>query len=183
LRIPLRSIAALTPALALATTLACGGCEDRPPEAPAQPIAFNHRVHAGDNAIGCPYCHAFVEHAPVAGVPSMARCQGCHKFVKEVKDQPAFTAEIGLLLKSIEQEKVVPWVRVHRLPDHVFFTHQRHVLGGVQCQECHGEVEKMEVVRQVAPLSMGWCLDCHKRHQAERPLELAHLTDCINCHK
>ena len=169
--------------LAVAGLALAASCSDRRPPGPVQPIRFSHRVHAGLNGIGCAYCHAFVEHSPVAGIPSMARCQGCHKFVKEDKEEPALTADIKALLKDIEDEKPIPWVRVHRLPDHVYFTHQRHVLAGVQCQECHGEVEKMDVVRQVAPLSMGWCLSCHKRKQAERPLERAHLTDCVNCHK
>jgi len=168
---------------ALAAAASSAGCGDRIPPAPVQPIRFSHRVHAGENAIGCPYCHAFVEHAPVAGVPSMARCQGCHKFIKDDKEEPALNADIKELLKYVEDEKPIPWVRVHRLPDHVFFTHQRHVLAGVQCRECHGEVERMDVVRQVAPLTMGWCLACHKLKKAERPLERAHLTDCINCHK
>lgn len=168
-------------ALALAAPCAGGGAPLPPP--PAQPIRFSHEIHVGANGIGCLYCHAFAERSPVAGVPSMARCQGCHKFVKEDKEKPALTAEIKALLTYLESEKPIAWVRVHRLPDHVYFTHQRHVLAGVQCRECHGEVEKMDVVRQVAPLTMRWCLECHKRKQAERPLERAHLTDCVNCHK
>ncbi len=153
------------------------------PPAPVQPIRFNHRIHAGDFAIGCTSCHAYAEHAPVAGIPSMARCQGCHKFVKEDKEHPEITAEIKALLDRLSDDVAIEWVRVHRLPDHVYFTHQRHVLAGVRCQECHGEVERMEVMRQVAPLTMGWCLECHKRKQAERPLERARLTDCWTCHK
>ncbi len=153
------------------------------PPAPVQPIRFSHRIHAGDFGIGCTSCHAYAEHAPVAGIPSMARCQGCHKFVKEDKEHPEITAEIKALLDKLSDEVPIEWVRVHRVPDHVYFTHQRHVRAGVQCQECHGEVERMEVMRQVAPLTMGWCLDCHKRKQAERPLERARLTDCWTCHK
>jgi hypothetical protein len=177
-----RPLAILAGAVA-AAGLALAGCGDGLPPAPVQPIRFSHRIHAGDNLIGCAYCHAFAERAPVAGVPSMARCQGCHKFVKEAKKEPAYTPDIKVLLQDLEEERPITWVRVHRLPDHVFFTHQRHVLAGVRCQECHGEVEKMEVVRQVAPLTMGWCLGCHLRKQLERPRELAHLTDCVNCHK
>jgi hypothetical protein len=170
--------------LAVATlTVGLAGCADPLPPAPAQPIRFSHKIHAGDGGIGCTYCHAFAEKGPVAGIPSMARCQGCHKFVKQDKDKPEITAEIQVLLKQLDEQRQIPWARVHRLPDHVYFTHQRHVLSGVRCRECHGEVERMEVVRQVAPLTMGWCLECHRRKQAERPLERAHLTDCLNCHK
>jgi hypothetical protein len=155
----------------------------RAPVAPEQPIRFNHRIHAGDNHIGCTACHAYAERGPVAGIPSMARCQGCHKFVKEDKDSPAITAEIQALLRKLEDGKAIEWVRVHRVPDHVFFTHERHVLAGVRCQECHGEVERMEVVRQVSPLTMGWCLECHRKKQVEKPVERARLTECLTCHK
>lgn len=153
------------------------------PPAPAQPIHFSHRVHAGDAGMGCTSCHAYAEHSPVAGIPSMARCQGCHRFVKEDKDHPEITAEIKVLLEKLSDDAVIEWIRVHRVPDHVHFTHQRHVVAGIPCQGCHGEVERMEVVRQVSPLTMGWCLDCHRRKQAERPLELARLTECLTCHK
>jgi len=161
--------------------LALAACA-RPTE-PAQPIKFSHKVHAGDARIGCTSCHAYAERGPVAGIPSMARCQGCHKFVKEDKENPAITAEIKALLAVLEEGKVIEWTRVHRVPDHVYFTHERHVLAGLRCQECHGEVEQMEVVRQVSPLTMGWCLACHKAKQAEHPAGRAMLTDCWTCHK
>ena len=157
--------------------------QDRLPPAPPQPIKFSHKVHAGDAAIGCTSCHAYAERGPVAGVPSMARCRGCHKFVKRDTDSPAMTAELEALLAKLDRDQPIEWVRVHRVPDHVFFTHKRHVNSGVACRECHGEVEKMEVMRQVAALSMGWCLECHKRKQAERPAERARLTECLTCHK
>jgi hypothetical protein len=144
------------------------GCE-APPPPPAQPIPFDHSVHAGKNQIGCTLCHAFAEHAPSAGVPSMARCVGCHKFVD--KEKP----DVQAILKANEEGRVIEWNRVHRLPDHVYFTHERHVAAGVGCQECHGAVETMAVVRQVAPLTMGWCVDCHVARGA--PL------DCLVCHK
>ncbi len=155
----------------------------RSPAPPEQPIRFSHKVHAGDNLIGCTACHGYAERGPVAGIPSMARCQGCHKFVKADEHDPAVTAEIKALLQKLEEGTAIEWVRVHRVPDHVYFTHQRHVLAGVRCQECHGEVERMETMRQVSPLTMGWCLECHQRKQAERPAERAGLTDCWTCHK
>ncbi len=137
--------------------------------APAQPVSFSHKVHAGDNLIGCTYCHAYAERAPLAGIPSMARCQGCHQYVGE--DKPAVRA----VLEAFERGERIEWVRVHRVPDHVYFTHERHVAAGIACAECHGPVETMESVRQVAPLTMGWCLDCHEKKQAS--------TDCLTCHK
>lgn len=157
--------------LALVATagLIAVGCGESLPPAPRQPIAFSHKVHAGDNKIGCTLCHAYALHSPIAGVPSMARCNGCHKFV--ARDQP----EVKKVEDAVEANTAIPWVRVHRVPDHVFFTHERHINAGLKCQECHGPVETMDVVRQVAPLTMGWCLDCHKRHDAPR--------DCLTCHK
>jgi Cytochrome c7 and related cytochrome c/Class III cytochrome C family len=150
------------------------------PAAPEQPFRFSHKVHAGDARIGCTSCHAYAERGPVAGVPSMARCNGCHKFVKEDRQDPKLDAELKALRKVLdkvaEDGKPVEWVRVHRVPDHVFFTHQRHVVTAkLACQECHGPVETMEAVRQVAPLTMGWCLGCHEQKKGP--------TDCWACHK
>lgn len=148
--------------------------------APAQPFKFSHKVHAGDAHIGCTSCHAYAERGPTAGVPSMARCQGCHKFVKEDKENPQLDQELKALRKVLDEGKPVEWARVHRVPNHVYFTHQRHVVGArLACKECHGEVEKMEVVRQVSPLTMGWCLACH-----QKPSNLNKApTDCWACHK
>jgi hypothetical protein len=146
---------------------ACGAGFDGTP--PPQPIAFSHRVHVADNGIGCTMCHAYAEHAPVAGVPSLQRCNGCHKFVS--RDKP----EVQKLNQAFEDGKPIEWVRVHRVPDHVYFTHERHVAAGLRCQQCHGEVEKMDGARQVAPLNMGWCVDCHLARKAS--------TDCLTCHK
>jgi hypothetical protein len=152
------------------------------PAGPAQPLRFSHKIHAGDSKIGCTSCHAYAERGPVAGIPSMQRCKGCHKFVREDPDHPEITAELKPLLQILKDETAIEWVRVTRLPDHVYFTHERHVLAAVRCQECHGEIERMEVVRQVAPLTMGWCLDCHHRKQQEKAGR-ERLTECITCHK
>ena len=155
----------LVAALGMALTmLACAN----PAPAP-QPVAFSHKVHAGVNKIGCEMCHAYAEHSPVAGIPSMARCFVCHKFVaRENKD-------VHLVVKTYQEGKVLEWNRVYRLPDHVFFTHERHLAAGLHCQICHGEVQAMDVVRQVSPLTMGWCVDCHRQRGAP--------TDCLTCHK
>jgi hypothetical protein len=153
------------------------------PAGPAQPIRFNHRIHAGVAGIGCTSCHAYAERGPVAGIPSMDRCRGCHKFVKEDSEHPELTAEMKPLLDALEAGTAIEWVRVHRVPDHVYFTHERHVLAGVKCQDCHGEVEKMDVMHQVSPLTMGWCLACHHEKQREKPGALPKLTECVTCHK
>jgi len=167
-------LAALPAAVA---ALALLGAAPPPPE---QPLRFSHKVHAGDAHIGCTSCHTYAERGPVAGVPSMARCQGCHKFVKEDKENPQLDQELKALRKVLDEGKPVQWARVHRVPDHVFFTHQRHVVTAkIECKDCHGEVEKMEVMHQVAPLTMGWCLECHQLHKNRTKAP----TDCWACHK
>ena len=152
---------------ALALTLAAVACAK--PQPPVQPLPFSHKIHAGVNRIGCLMCHAYAEHSPVAGVPSMARCFGCHKFV--AKDKEAVQA----LVKAYQEGTVVKWNRVYRLPDHTRFTHERHVAAGLRCQTCHGEVQDMDVVQQASSLTMGWCVDCHRQRKAP--------TDCLTCHK
>ncbi len=174
-----RSGAAAVLATCGALALLCAAA----PSGPAQPIRFSHRVHAGDQKIGCTSCHAYAERGPVAGIPSMQRCQGCHKFVREDPEHPEITAELKPLLQILKDGTAIEWTRVTRVPDHVYFTHERHVLAGVGCRECHGDVERMEVVRQVAPLTMGWCLACHHRKQREKPEGRERLTECVTCHK
>ena len=138
-------------------------------QAPKQPIPFNHRIHAGVNQIGCTMCHAYAEHSPVAGIPSLTRCYGCHRFVD--KEKP----DVIKMVTAYEQGRVLEWERVYRVPDHVYFAHQRHIAAGLRCQECHGEVQTMDVLTKASSLSMGWCVDCHREKDA--PL------DCLTCHK
>jgi hypothetical protein len=153
--------------------------------APEQPLRFSHRVHVADHHIGCTSCHPYADRSPVAGLPSMERCQGCHRFVKQDPDSPRMTEEMKPLVARLREAPLAPvaWVRVHRLPDHVRFTHERHVRATVACRECHGDVERMDEARQVAALDMAWCLACHRRKRSERPAELARLTDCVTCHR
>jgi hypothetical protein len=160
----MRPVALVAAALSGALLLSCAD-----PPTPGQPVAFSHRVHAGVNGIGCRMCHAYVEHSPVAGIPSMTRCFGCHKFV--ARDKP----EVQKVVQAFQEGKVLEWSRVYRVPDHVYFTHERHIAAGLRCQTCHGEVQQMDVVRQASPLTMGWCLECHRQRRAP--------TDCLVCHK
>lgn len=151
--------------------------------APDQPIAYSHKLHAGELKIDCQYCHFNVSRGKFAGVPPMSVCIGCHKQV--ATDKPEIQKllaidEKGSYVDSDGVEKtggVVHWNRVHRLPDHVYFSHEWHVKGGVACQTCHGPVEDMVKVRQQSPLTMEWCLDCHRKmnyvggrgYQADKP--------------
>jgi len=123
---------------------------------PKQPIPFSHRLHAGELGIDCRYCHSSVEKSASAGVPSTETCLKCHKTIK--KDSP----HILKLHESYAKNEPIEWVKVHQLPDYSYFDHSRHVNSGVSCVTCHGRVDKMEVVRIAKPLSMGWCLDCHR---------------------
>lgn len=123
---------------------------------PVQPVPYSHRLHAGELGIDCRYCHANVERSAEAMVPPTQTCMGCHSIVKQG------SARLALVRESFETGNPIEWVRVHKLPDHAFFNHSVHLNVGVGCVTCHGRVDQMEVVRVQQPLSMGWCLDCHR---------------------
>ncbi|NRD60870.1 cytochrome C [Corallococcus exiguus] len=121
-----------------------------------QPLLFDHRHHVGDEGIPCGYCHEGAWRSPVAGVPPTQRCLGCHAQVWNE------SARLEPVRASGFDGAPLPWNRVHALPDYVWFSHQIHVNKGVGCVTCHGRVDTMPAVQQVAPLTMGWCLDCHR---------------------
>lgn len=123
---------------------------------PEQPIPYSHKLHAGVMGMDCRYCHVGVERSAVASVPPTQVCMNCHKTVKP--DSPQLQA----LRTSWATGNPIPWVRVHKLGDYVYFDHSRHVTRGVACISCHGRVDQMDTVKQVQPLSMGWCLECHR---------------------
>ncbi|MCS6913664.1 MAG: cytochrome c family protein, partial [Myxococcota bacterium] len=123
---------------------------------PPQPVPYSHQLHAGQLGLDCRYCHANVERSWVASVPPTQVCMGCHASIK--KDSPY----LAPVRQSWATGQPVPWIRIHKSPDYVYFDHSRHVSRGVGCVECHGRVDTMERVRQVEPLSMGWCLECHR---------------------
>ena len=128
--------------------------------APNQPIAFSHELHAGTYQIDCNYCHTGASKGKSAGIPSANICMNCHGEIK--KDSP----EIQKIYAALAQERPIEWVRVHNLPDLSYFNHSQHtVVGGLACQECHGPVETMAVVSQHSPLTMGWCIQCHKQEE------------------
>ncbi len=129
--------------------------------APDQPIKFSHKVHAGDNKIDCKYCHHTAEFGKSAGIPATELCMNCHVLVREGTNSGKF--EIAKVVDAYETKKPVEWTRIHNLPDHVFFSHAQHVgVGKVDCQQCHGPVEEMDIMRQHSDLSMGWCVNCHR---------------------
>lgn len=129
--------------------------------APDQPIKFSHKVHAGDNKIDCKYCHHTAEFGKSAGIPATELCMNCHVLVREGTNSGKF--EIAKVVDAYEAENPIEWTRIHNLPDHVFFSHAQHVgIGKIDCQQCHGPVEKMDIMSQTSDLSMGWCVNCHR---------------------
>ncbi len=129
---------------------------------PDQPIAFSHKVHSGENKIDCEYCHSGAMDSKRSGIPSANLCLNCHNVIKEGTNTG--TAEIAKIHKAVEEGKAIEWVKVHNLPDHVYYNHSQHVnAGNMECEECHGDVENMGRIQQVNDLSMGWCLDCHRQ--------------------
>jgi len=178
---------------------------------PIQPISYSHRLHAGELGIACLHCHAGAERSRHAGIPSMNICMNCHQYVTapllEVKAEDDRATEenrkprvivspelrkiydaVGLdeQLKSDPHRpsRSVEWIRVHKVPDFVYFDHRAHVTVGVECQTCHGAVETMERVRQVSDLSMGWCVNCHRdaNRDGVKGKKVKASTDCTACH-
>ncbi|HSM91403.1 MAG TPA: cytochrome c3 family protein [Anaeromyxobacteraceae bacterium] len=138
------------------------------PLAPAQPIAFPHVVHAGRLGLQCTFCHVNAPRSPEATVPPLSTCMTCHETI--ALDRP----EVQKLRGYVARGEPVTWTRVHTLPDWVRFTHKRHVRAGVDCSACHGGVAQMARVTRVRPLTMGWCIGCHRTRGAP--------TDCTTCH-
>ncbi|MBD3723647.1 MAG: c-type cytochrome [Flavobacteriaceae bacterium] len=146
---------------------------------PIQPIHYSHRIHAGDNGIDCKYCHSAARVSKNSNIPSLNVCMNCHKNISEVAETTAtedyskefYDGEIQKLYDAVGWDgtkytgktKPVKWVRIHNLPDFVYFNHSQHVsVAGVECQTCHGPVEEMEIMRQYSSLTMGWCINCHR---------------------
>lgn len=155
---------------------------------PVQPIHFSHKIHAGENGIDCKYCHSSARKSKTSGIPSMNVCMNCHKNISEFTGHPDslyvdytkefYTAEIQKIYDAVGwdpstnsytgEEKPVKWVRIHNLPDFAYFNHSQHVsVAGLECQTCHGPVETYEVMKQYAPLTMGWCVNCHREMEVK----------------
>jgi len=157
---------------------------------PVQPIYYSHKVHAGINQISCLYCHGSAWESKTAGIPAVNICMNCHKAIGEYTKGPKLhdedgneingTAEIAKLYKAAgfdpakpndwdpSKAKPLEWIKIHNLPDHVYFNHSQHVRAGkVQCQSCHGEITAMDEVKQVSELSMGWCINCHRQTKVD----------------
>jgi len=171
---------------------------------PTQPVPYSHKVHARDLGLDCRFCHTGVEISPVAGIPPTKTCMNCHNMIKPDSDK------LTLIRESFKNGTPMEWIRVHKSPDYVYFDHSAHITVGVGCASCHGNIAEMEVVAQIKPLSMGWCLDCHRNPddhlrpaseitnmtwtppanqaefaalQKERLKIKPPITDCTGCHR
>lgn len=123
---------------------------------PRQPVPYSHKLHVGELGLDCRYCHAMVERSAVASVPPTQVCMNCHRIVGRDK------ATLELIRQSAQTGEPMRWVRVHKVPEYAYFDHSLHLRAGVGCSTCHGDIAQMEEVHQVEPLSMGWCLECHR---------------------
>ncbi|MBC8323073.1 MAG: cytochrome c3 family protein [Candidatus Marinimicrobia bacterium] len=179
---------------------------------PIQPIEFSHRLHAGEMEVPCQYCHYGASQSRHAGIPATSVCMNCHKYVSATRDdlrleeeqattesrdiKPLTSLEIIKIYSAMGYDpqgnpvegkagKSVEWVKVHNIPDFVFFSHKPHITAGVDCADCHGDVASMERIKQTEDLSMGWCLDCHRKdHESltAAPERTQLLLDCATCH-
>lgn len=172
---------------------------------PEQPIKFSHQIHVQQNKIDCRYCHNTVDYSKTASIPPANTCLNCHSLIREGSNSGSF--EIDKIHAAIDSTDPIEWVKVHNLPDHVFFSHAQHVgPGKLDCVDCHGVVEEMHEMRQVSDLSMGWCLDCHRTNEVQFTSnqyyaeyeklhedlkagkiekvtpEMVGATDCMKCH-
>lgn len=142
--------------------------------APQQPVPYSHALHVGQLGIDCRYCHNTVESAAYAAIPPAQTCMNCHKSI--FADSPKLLP----IREAVATGKPVRWTKVHDLPDYAYFDHSVHVNAGVGCVSCHGRVDKMEVVAQQKPLTMGWCLECHRDPQPNlRPREFVTAMDWV----
>lgn len=159
----------------LALLIGFAACVDpREGYAPTQPVAFSHKIHAGDNEVPCQYCHVSPGESPMASVPSVNTCMNCHSQVGGAN--PQAQREIEKIRTAWRENRPIEWVKVHNMPDHVRFSHEPHINQGFDCAECHGQVNTMDVVGTQNAFNMGWCVNCHRQPENNAPV------DCVTCH-
>lgn len=149
-----------------------------------QPIAFPHNLHAGSEEgqanMDCQFCHYSAERSVDAGIPSVSTCWGCHQVIAG-RNAPE---EVAKIREHVESGEPIPWVRIYKISDHAHFPHMRHIAAGLECQQCHGEVQTMGVLSERSDVwggtNMGWCIECH-RQPNEAGVQQA-STDCAVCH-
>jgi hypothetical protein len=157
-------------AVAIAMLAACAAAQACAADAyaPEQPIAFSHRDHIRGDGLACELCHSGARRAAFAGMPPVERCMGCHRVVLSQN------AGVAVLRRYWDTGVPIPWVKIYTLPRFVHFSHEAHVLAQVDCARCHGDVADMNRIERAAPLTMGWCVGCHRDTRAP--------DDCLTCH-
>ncbi len=156
-------------AASLSMVLVWEGCS-RQDTGPRQPIAFSHAIHAGQYQMNCQYCHSGVRRGANAYIPSVQTCMGCHQLVAATRP------EVVKIRNAWEQQQPIPWMRMNRLADYVYFNHAPHIAKGVQCETCHGDVAGMTELKPPFTVNnMSWCVDCHRENKAS--------IDCQTCHR
>ena len=168
LRQPLGLIAVLIAALAFFSLAAYGIAQTQ--KSPEQPIQFTHKLHVG-LGVQCLYCHPGALRGPSPGLPTQAKCWGCHQQVAKTLTSP----KLAILVDYVKNNKPIEWVPVAQVPDFVHFNHRPHIAAGLNCENCHGDLSKMEIYENPQVMNMGWCLNCHKQYKAS--------IDCWTCHK
>lgn len=161
--------------IALALLIGLSACTNpREGYAPEQPIAFSHELHAGVNEIPCKYCHVSPGEGRRSSVPGVNTCMNCHSQVPG--NTPEGKKDIQKIRNAWKTGEPIEWVKVHDMPDLVAFSHQPHIMAGLDCVECHGQVNTMDVIETQNEFNMGWCVDCHRQPENNAPI------DCTTCH-
>lgn len=175
LRQPLGLIAVLITVLAVFSLAAYGIAQTQKP--PEQPIQFTHKLHVG-LGVQCLYCHPGALRGPSPGLPTQAKCWGCHQQVAKTQTSP----KLAVLVDYVKNNKPIQWVPVAQLPDFVHFVHRPHIAAGLNCENCHGDMTKVEIAQNPQVMNMGWCLNCHRQKAGNDQEKLTKLTDCGTCH-
>ncbi len=146
-------------------------------QAPEQPIQFTHKLHVG-LGIQCLYCHPGALRGPSPGLPTQTKCWGCHQQIAKTSTSP----KLAVLVDYVQNNKPIQWIPVSQVPDFVHFTHRPHIAAGVNCEECHGDMTKVEIAQNPQTMNMGWCLTCHIKKAGDDKEKLNKLADCGTCH-
>ena len=172
---PMGRIAVLIAALSLFSLVAFGIFYTQQP--PAQPIEFTHQIHV-NLGVQCLYCHPGALRGPSPGLPTQNKCWGCHQQIAKTNTSP----KLAVLVDYVKNNRPIEWVPVAQVPDFVHFTHRPHIAAGLNCEQCHGDMSKVEIAQNPQVINMGWCLNCHRTRAADDPEKLTKLTDCGTCH-
>jgi hypothetical protein len=175
LKQPMGRIAVLIAALSLLSIVAFGIFYTQ--QSPEQPIQFTHQIHV-NLGVQCLYCHPGASRGPVAGLPTLTKCWGCHQNIAKTDTSP----KLAVLKDYVLNNKEIAWVPVAQVPDFVHFRHRPHIAGGLNCEQCHGNMSNVEIAVNPQVMNMGWCLDCHRERAGDDQEKLTKLTDCGTCH-